>query len=91
MAYNARYLQIWEQVNHLGLNYIISGVNDYIHYQSLHLKLRDFKLKNGENISVLFIILIVRDIHVHSFEIFTLVSEIHENVDLVLEINNILK
>ena len=29
------------------------------------------------------------DIHGHRFEIFTLVSEIHENVDLVLGINNI--
>ena len=31
------------------------------------------------------------DIHGHRFEIFTLVSEIHENVDLVLGIKNICK
>ena len=29
------------------------------------------------------------DIHGHSFEIYTLVSDIHENVDLVLGIKNI--
>ena len=33
--------------------------------------------------SVLFIILIVIDIHGHRFKNFTSVSEIHENVDLV--------
>ena len=38
---------------------------------------------------MLFIIPIVTDIHGHKFEIFTLVSEIHENVDLVLGIKNI--
>ena len=44
---------------------------------------------NGQYIRVLFIIPIVIDIHGHRFEIFTLVSEIHENVDLVLGIKNI--
>ena len=34
-------------------------------------------------LSVLFTIPIVIDIHGHRFEIFTLVSEIHENIDLV--------
>ena len=38
---------------------------------------------------VLFVILVIIDVHVHRFEIFTLVSEIHENVDLALGIKNI--
>ena len=38
---------------------------------------------------LLFIIPIVIDIHVHRFKIFTLVSEINENVDLVFGIKNI--
>ena len=38
---------------------------------------------------VLFVIPVIIDVHGHSFEIFTLVSEIHENVDLVLGIKNI--
>ena len=40
-------------------------------------------------ISVLFIIPVIIDIHRHRFEIYTLVSEIHENVDLVLGIKNV--
>ena len=38
---------------------------------------------------MLFIIAIVKDIQGHRFEIFTLVSGIHENEDLVLGIWNI--
>ena len=44
---------------------------------------------NGQFISVLFIIPIIIDIHRHRFEIYTLVSKIHENVDLVLGVKNI--
>ena len=43
----------------------------------------------GKYVSVLFIISIVIDIHGNRFEIFTLVSEIHEEIDLVLGIKNI--
>ena len=45
---------------------------------------------NGQCVSVLFIIPVIMDIHGHRFEIYTLVSEIHENVDLVLGIKNVL-
>ena len=38
---------------------------------------------------VLFVIPVIIEIHGHRFERFTLVSEIHENVDLVLGIKNI--
>ena len=38
---------------------------------------------------VLFIIAVIVDVHGHRFEIYTLVSEIHENVDLVLAIKNV--
>ena len=38
---------------------------------------------------MLFFIPVVIDIHDHIFEIFILVSEIHETVDLVLGIKNI--
>ena len=44
---------------------------------------------NGQCVSVLFIIPIIVDIHGHRFKIYTLVSEIHENVDLVLGIKNV--
>ena len=39
---------------------------------------------NGQYVSVLFVIPMIIDIHRHRFEIFTLVSEIHDNVDLVI-------
>ena len=44
---------------------------------------------NGQFVSVLFIIPIIIDIHGHRFDIYTLVSEIHENMDLVQGIKNI--
>ena len=40
-------------------------------------------------VSVLFIIPIIKDVRGHRFEIYTLVSEIHENVDLVLGMMNV--
>ena len=44
---------------------------------------------NGQYVSVLFIIPVIVDIHGHRFEIYTLISEIHENVELVLCIKNV--
>ena len=44
---------------------------------------------NGQYVGILFVIPVIIDVHRHRFEIFTLVSEIHENVDLVLGIKNI--
>ena len=44
---------------------------------------------NGKFVSVLFIIPIIVDIHEHKSEVYTLVSEIYENIDLVLGIKNI--
>ena len=48
-----------------------------------------FQAGNGQFVSVLFIIPIVIDIHGHRFEIYTLVSDIHENLDIVFDIKNI--
>ena len=44
---------------------------------------------NGQYVSVLFVISVIIDIYGHRFEIFTLVSEIHDNVDLVMGMKNI--
>ena len=44
---------------------------------------------NGQYVVVLFIILVIVDVHGHRFEVFTLVSEIHDNVDLVLGMKNV--
>ena len=53
------------------------------------IKTQRIQVGNGQCVSVLFIIPIIIDIHGHIFEIYTLVSEIHENVDLVFGIKNI--
>ena len=69
--------------------------SQYIRCRSLH-SLPKFasmtqriQVGNGQYVSVLFIIPVVIDIPGHRFEIFTFVSEIHGNVDLVLGIKNI--
>ena len=50
---------------------------------------RRIQVGNGQYVCVLFVIPVVMTIQKHRFEIFTLVSEIHENVDLVLGIRNL--
>ena len=52
-------------------------------------KMQRIQVGNGQFVSVLFIILVIVDIHGYRFEIYTLVMEIHENIDLVLGIKNI--
>ena len=47
------------------------------------------QVSNGQYVGVLFVILVIITIQSHRFEIFTLVSKIHENVDLVLSIKNL--
>ena len=67
----------------------------YLRCKSLHSLLKflsktlRIQVGNGQYVNVLFIIPIVIDIHGHRFEIFTLVTEIHVNVDLFLGIKNI--
>ena len=67
----------------------------YVQCKSLHSlpkftsKTHRIQVGNGQCVSVLFIVPIIIDVHGHRFEIYTLVSEIHENVNLVLGIKNI--
>ena len=51
--------------------------------------MQSIQVANGQFSRVLFILPVVKDIHGHRFQIFTLVSEIHENIDLVFGIKNI--
>ena len=44
---------------------------------------------NGQYVGVLFVIPVILTIQCHGFEIFTLISKIHENVDLVIGIKNL--
>ena len=50
---------------------------------------KEFKVGNGQYVAVLFVIPVIVDVHGHRFEVFTLVSEIHDNVDLVLGMKNV--
>ena len=52
-------------------------------------KTQRIQVGNSQCVSVLFIIPVIIDVQEHRFEIYTLVSEIHENVDLPLGIKNI--
>ena len=75
------------QVNHSCLNHFSCNVSHFTLYQNLH----QIQVGNGQCVSVLFIIPVIIDVLGHRFEIYPLVSEIHENVDLVLGIKNIFK
>ena len=44
---------------------------------------------NGQYVGVLFVIPVILTIQSHRFEIFTLVSKIHENLDLIIGIKNL--
>ena len=54
-------------------------------------KTQRIQVGNGQLVSVMFIIPVIVDIHGLRFEIYTLVSEIHENIDPVLGIKNVFK
>ena len=78
-----------------GANKLFMSKSFYMQCKSLHClpksasKTQRIQVGNGKCVSVLFIIPVIIDIHGHRFEIYTLVSEIHGNVDLVLDIKNV--
>ena len=61
----------------------------YLHCNSLQLlpkfasKTKRILVGNRQYVSILFIIPIIVDIHGHRFEVYTLISKIHGNVDIV--------
>ena len=67
----------------------------YMRCKSLHTltkftsTMQRIQVGNSQCIGILFIKPVIIDIHRHRFEIYTLASEIHENVDLVLGIKNV--
>ena len=70
-------------------NHSLCAVSHYIPYQNLQLAYKGYK---GEldNVSVYCSsIPVIIEVHGHQFKIYTLVSKIHENVDLVLGIKNV--
>ena len=62
----------------------------YLQCKSLHSlpkftsKTQRIQVGNGQYVSILFIVPVIIEISGHRFEVYTLVSKIHENVDIVL-------
>ena len=73
----------------MGASKSFMSISHYLRCKSLHSlpkctsKTLRVQVGNCHYINLVFIIPIVIDIHGHRFEIFTLVLEIHENIDLV--------
>ena len=78
-----------------GMSKSFMSKSHYLHCKSLHSlpklasKTQRIQVGNGQYVNILFIISVIIDIHGHRFEIYTLVTEIHENVDMVLGIKNV--
>ena len=79
----------------MGASKSFMSKSHYLHCTSLHslpkfaYKTQRIQVGNGQFVSVLFIIPIIVATHCHRFEVYPMVSEIHENVDQVLGIKNI--
>ena len=79
----------------MGVSKSFMSKSVYMQCRSLHLllkfasKTQRIQVGNSQCVSALFVIPVITDIHGHRFEIYTLVSEMHENVDLVLGIKNV--
>ena len=79
----------------MGASKSFMSKSHYLCCKSLHLlsqfasKTQRIQLGNGQFATVLFIIPMVVNIHGHRFKIYTLVSEIHENIYLVSRLKNI--
>ena len=80
---------------HTGASKSFTSKSHYLHWKSLHSlpnlasKTQSIQVGNRQYVSILSIIPIIVDIHNHRFEVYTLVSEIHKNVDIVLGIKNV--
>ena len=70
-------------------SHFICDANHYTPYQNSLQPSQRLQVGNGQCVSVLFIIPVIVNIHGHRFEIYTLVSESHVNVEIVLGIKNV--
>ena len=67
----------------------------YLRCKSLHSllkfasKMQRIQVGNGQYVGVLFVIPVIVEIHGHKLEVFTLVSEIFDNIDMILGIKNL--
>ena len=69
----------------------------YLNHPSLHSlpifvsRTKNILLGNGQCVGVLLVILPVINLHAYGFRAYTLVSEIHDNWDMIMGIRNIYK
>ena len=89
MEQNVNYFWIQVQANHLCQNHSTCIVSHFMPKSAS--KTQRIQVGSGLFVSALFIIPVIITEHGHRFEIYTLVSEIHKNVDLVLGIKNVFK
>ena len=80
---------------HAGASKSFVSKSFYMQHKSLHSlpkfmsQTQRIQVRNGQCVSILFIIPVIIDVHGHRFGIYTFVSEIHKNIDLVLGIKNV--
>ena len=78
-----------------GASKSFTSKSHYLHCKSLHSlpkftsKTQRIQVGHRQYVNILFVIPIIVDICSYRFEAYTLVSEIHKNVDLVLGIKNV--
>ena len=89
MAQSVSCYWTWVQASHSCQSHSTCIASHSTHCQKFALKTQRIQVGNGQCVSVLFIIPVIIDVHGHRFEIYALVSEIHENIDLVLGIKNV--
>ena len=90
-----RWHQMWHISGHRCMSKSYMSKSYFMRCKNLH-SLPKFtsattrvQVGNGQYVGVLFIIPVILTIQSHRFEIFMLISEIHENVDLVIGIKNL--
>ena len=91
MVQTVNYYWTWVQASPSCQNHTICNASHSTLYQKFASKTQRIQVRNGQCVSILFIIPVIIDVHGHKFKSYTLVSEIHENVDLVLGTKNVFK
>ena len=85
----SNFVKIWVPQNPTCQNLTICNAKLLHALPKFSSSMQRIQVGNEQYVSILFVIPVIIDICRHSFEIFTLVSEIHGNVDLVMGMKNI--
>ena len=79
----------------MGATKLYMSKSYYLRCKSLHYlpefasKTQRIQVGNSQSVGVLLVILVIVEINKHRLEVFTLISEIFHNVDMVLGIKNL--